>query len=48
MLIGLLRLELSLPDALSLKDKRSVLKSIKDQQRNRFNIAIAELESSEK
>ncbi len=48
MLIGLLRLELFLPDALSLKDKRSVLKSIKDQLRNRFNIAVAELESSEK
>lgn len=46
MVIGLLRVELHLPQALSLKDKRSVLKSVKDQLRGRFNVAVAELDTT--
>ena len=48
MIIGVLRIELHLPFALSLKDKRSVLKSVKDQLRGRFNIAVAEVDPNEK
>ncbi|HEY6130066.1 MAG TPA: DUF503 domain-containing protein [Candidatus Acidoferrum sp.] len=42
--IGLLTLELRLPDAHSLKDKRQVIRSLKDRLRHKFNIAIAELD----
>jgi uncharacterized protein YlxP (DUF503 family) len=42
--IGLLTLEIHIPDAHSLKDKRQVLRSLKDRLRNRFNVAVAELE----
>jgi uncharacterized protein YlxP (DUF503 family) len=48
MVVGLLRIDLHLPQSLSLKDKRSILKSLKDQLRGRFNVAIAELETNEK
>ncbi len=48
MVIGFLRVELHLPMALSLKDKRSILKSVKDRLRGQFNLAIAELEPNEK
>jgi uncharacterized protein YlxP (DUF503 family) len=41
--IGVLTLELSLPDAHSLKDKRQVVKSLKDRLRVRFNVAVAEI-----
>jgi uncharacterized protein YlxP (DUF503 family) len=39
--VGLLSLELYLPNASSLKEKRMVLRSVKDRLR-KFNIAIAE------
>src|ERR1700685_4077148 len=42
--IGLLSLEIHIPDARSLKDKRQVLRSLKDRLRAHFNVAIAELE----
>ena len=42
--IGLLTLELYIPDAQSLKDKRQVLRSLKDRLRGHFNVAVAELE----
>ena len=41
--IGVLTLELSLPDAHSLKDKRQTVKSLKDRLRSRFNVAVAEI-----
>ncbi len=44
MTIGLLHLDLLVPGARSLKDKRRVLKSLKDRVRNRFNCSIAEVE----
>lgn len=44
MTIGLLQLELLLPDANSLKDKRRVLKSLKDKLHNKFNCSVAEME----
>ena len=48
MVVGLLQMEVHLPEAHSLKDKRSVVKSLKDQLRGRFNIAVAEVEANEK
>ncbi|MCL4524189.1 MAG: DUF503 domain-containing protein, partial [Acidobacteria bacterium] len=42
--IGLLTLEIHIPDARSLKDKRQVLRSLKDRLRGQFNVAVAELE----
>jgi uncharacterized protein YlxP (DUF503 family) len=42
--VGLLTLELHLPDAQSLKDKRQVLRSLKDRLRANFNVAVAELD----
>ena len=48
MVIGVLHVELHVPLALSLKDKRSVVKSLKDQLRGRFNIAVAEVDVNDK
>ena len=42
--IGLLTLEIHIEDAQSLKDKRQVLRSLKDRLRARFNVAVAELD----
>lgn len=43
MVIGLLKIEISIHDSHSLKEKRSVLKSLKDRLRRQFNISIAEI-----
>ena len=45
--IGLLTLEIHIPDARSLKDKRQVLRSLKDRLRGRYNVAVAELDHQE-
>jgi uncharacterized protein YlxP (DUF503 family) len=42
--IGLLTLELHLPYAQSLKDKRMVLQKLKARLRTRFNVSVAELD----
>jgi uncharacterized protein len=42
MVIGILEIVLYLPESHSLKEKRQIVKSIKDKVRNRFNVAIAE------
>jgi len=42
--VGLLTLELHLPEAQSLKDKRQVLRSLKDRLRATYNVAVAELD----
>lgn len=42
--VGLLTLDINLPESHSLKDKRQVLRSLKDRLRKRFNVAVAELE----
>lgn len=48
MVVGLLRAEVHLPNARSLKDKRAVMNSLRDQLRGRFNVAVAELNANEK
>ena len=42
MTIGLLQIDLLIPGARSLKDKRRVVKSLKQQLGNRFNCSVAE------
>jgi uncharacterized protein YlxP (DUF503 family) len=43
MVIALLTARVSIPEAHSLKDKRQVLKSLKDRMRNRLNVSVAEV-----
>jgi hypothetical protein len=45
--IGLLTIDLLIPGSRSLKDKRRVVKSLKEQLRSRFNTSIAEVEPKE-
>lgn len=44
MYIGILQFTIEVPYAESLKDKRRVVKSMKDKLRQRFNISIAEVD----
>ena len=44
MVVGIVRFELHLPAARSLKDKRQVVRSIKDRLRERARAAVAEVE----
>lgn len=45
--VGILRVELHVPQANSLKEKRQVVKSILDRSRARFSVAAAEVEDQE-
>ncbi|MEQ8767407.1 MAG: DUF503 domain-containing protein [Planctomycetota bacterium] len=44
MFVGILQLDLRIPGAFSLKDKRRVIRRVKDRASNKFNIAIAEVD----
>jgi uncharacterized protein YlxP (DUF503 family) len=44
MTVGSCKIELRIPDSGSLKDKRRVVKSIKDRVQARFNVGIAEVD----
>lgn len=48
MVIGLLLLEIHLPHATSLKDKRATLSGFKERIRRRFNVALAEVANQDK
>ena len=43
--IGVCKIKLYLPECQSLKDKRRIIKSIIARLKNKFNIAIAEIEA---
>src|SRR5262245_11780221 len=45
MIVGSLRVRLLLRESRSLKDKRQVVRSIKDRLRHRFNVSVAEVEA---
>lgn len=45
MVVGLLTLELHIPESQSLKSKRSVIKGLKDRIKNSFNVSISEIDS---
>ena len=46
-MIALLTLELRIEGAHSLKDKRQVVRSLKDRLRTHFNVAVAELDHTD-
>jgi uncharacterized protein len=46
--IGVVAWELEIFGAQSLKDKRSVVKSLKDRMRDRFNVSVAETAHQDK
>jgi len=43
MLLGICTINLYFPDSHSLKDKRSIIKSIKLRIRNNFNVSVSEI-----
>ncbi len=47
MYVGALRIELYMPQCRNLKEKRQVVKSIIDRTRNRFNVAVAEVDNQD-
>lgn len=47
MVIGVLQSTISIPAAQSLKDKRSVIKGIKDRILNKMNVSVAEVENQD-
>ncbi len=47
MIVGVLRVQLSIAEANSLKDKRRVLKSVKQRLTNTFNVSAAEVEDQD-
>ena len=46
--IGTLRLKLHVPASGSLKDKRQVIRSLKDTLHNKFNVSVAEIGEQDK
>ena len=48
MVVGILRIELFIPESASLKSKRFAIKSIKDRLRSRFNVSVAEVDNCDK
>ncbi len=46
-MIAYLTLEIRIENAQSLKDKRQVVRSVKDGLRTRFNVAVAEIDPSD-
>ena len=48
MVIGVLRVEILIPGVQSLKEKRKVVKSLKDKIKNKFNVSVSEVDYSDK
>ena len=48
MVVGILVLELHIPDAQSLKQKRSVIKSLKQRMQQQFHVSVAEVDGHDK
>ena len=42
MVVGMMRWDLSLPGVTSLKDKRTIVRSLRDRIRHRFRVSVAE------
>ena len=45
--VGICKVTLLLPEVSSLKEKRQVARSLSDRVRNRFNVAVAEVEDGD-
>ena len=48
MIIGILHIELFIPESGSLKTKRFAIKSIKERLRSRYNVSVAEIDNMDK
>jgi uncharacterized protein YlxP (DUF503 family) len=46
--VGVMRIELFIPESGSLKTKRFAVKSIKDRLKSKFNISVAEVDNGDK
>ena len=47
MIVGVCKIKLRIPENMSLKDKRSVVKSITTQLKNKFNVSVAEVDDQQ-
>lgn len=47
MLVGTLLVQVYIPEATSLKEKRKVVKSVMQKVQNRFNVSIAEVDNED-
>jgi len=47
MLVGSLKVRMLVRESQSLKDKRQVVRSVKDRLRNAFNVSVAEVEAED-
>lgn len=47
MVVGILKVSIHAPGANSLKDKRQVVRSVKDRVKSRFNVSIAEVDDQD-
>ena len=47
MIVGVMRIQVSVFDARTLKDKRQVIKSLKDRIGNKYNVSIAEVDKQD-
>ncbi len=47
MIVGILTIEIHISEAHSLKEKRFILRSLKDRIRNKFNVSIAEIDTND-
>ncbi len=48
MFVGVLQIELFIPESNSLKTKRYAIRSIKDRLKNRYNVSVAEIDNTDK
>jgi len=48
MVVGILQVELMIHGAMSLKDKRRVVKSVKDRLAHDFNVSVAEVDAQDR
>lgn len=47
MIVGVVKIEIHIPESESLKGKRHFLRRIKDRVRNKFNVSIAEVDHND-
>jgi uncharacterized protein YlxP (DUF503 family) len=47
MVVGIIKLELYIPQSTSLKGKRSVVKKVLERTRSRFNVTVAEVDKQD-
>lgn len=48
MFVGVLQIELFIPESNSLKSKRYAIRSIKDRLKSRYNVSVAEIDNADK